>query len=251
MLMSSVLDPGYANDGAMWYGRYLPSATFVSLVSFAHVVLIWWMLQGSTTLPPNVDYMSIKGVIIPNSQVEQDILEPVQPRPKPQAEIKPLPPPPEEVITQVKESPVEIDVPEPDPEPVPVQEIAREPVKEVMQEELIEPIEEVIEKSVNEPKASAPTPIAEPRSDAAHLNNPLPVYPRLSQRRNEQGTVLVEVFILADGSVGEVRLKQSSGYKRLDRSALKAVNNWRYIPAKQGEKAIDYWYKQPVVFTLK
>jgi periplasmic protein TonB len=96
-----------------------------------------------------------------------------------------------------------------------------------------------------------PTPIVAPRVDATRRSNPAPVYPRGSLRRHEQGKVILEVLILADGSVGEVRIKQSSGFKRLDRSAMKAVKRWRYIPAQQGDKAIEYWYQQPIVFSLR
>lgn len=63
--------------------------------------------------------------------------------------------------------------------------------------------------------------------------------------------MILELLILADGSVGEVRIKQSSGYKRLDLSAVKAVKRWRYIPAKQSDKTIDYLYEQPIVFSLR
>ena len=90
-----------------------------------------------------------------------------------------------------------------------------------------------------------------PVSYAAHLSNPAPVYPRQSQRRREQGTVMLEVLILADGSVADVRVKESSGYARLDKAALEAVAQWRYVPASQGDKTIDYWHMQPVVFSLR
>lgn len=89
-----------------------------------------------------------------------------------------------------------------------------------------------------------------PRSDAAHLNNPKPGYPSFSRRRGEEGRVLLEVYILPDGRVGEVRLKRSSGYPRLDAAAQEAVKGWRYVPARQGGRAIPYWYVQPVDFSL-
>jgi len=66
----------------------------------------------------------------------------------------------------------------------------------------------------------------------------------------EQGTVLLQVLILPDGSVGEVRVKESSGYKRLDDTAIKAVKQWKYIPARQGDETIAYWYLQPLEFSL-
>ena len=66
----------------------------------------------------------------------------------------------------------------------------------------------------------------------------------------EEGQVLLDVHILPDGSVGEVRLRQTSGHRRLDEAALAAVRRWRYVPAQRGGEAIPYWYIQPIVFSL-
>ncbi len=89
-----------------------------------------------------------------------------------------------------------------------------------------------------------------PRTDAAHLNNPAPQYPALSRRLGEQGRVMLDVYILPDGSVGEIKLNKSSGFPRLDNAALQAVKNWKYVPAKRGNKPIAFWYVQPVSFVL-
>lgn len=62
--------------------------------------------------------------------------------------------------------------------------------------------------------------------------------------------MLLDVHILPDGSVKEVRLRSSSGFPRLDEAALEAVRRWRYVPARQGDKPIAYWYLQPIVFSL-
>lgn len=55
--------------------------------------------------------------------------------------------------------------------------------------------------------------------------------------------MLFHVYILPDGSVGEIRLKRSSGHPRLDDAALAAVRQWRYVPAKRGDEPIPYWYE--------
>lgn len=95
-----------------------------------------------------------------------------------------------------------------------------------------------------------PMPVIPPRTDAAHLNNPAPAYPAVSRRLGEQGRALFDVYILPDGSVGEVKLKRSSGYARLDEAAFGAVRRWRYVPARRGDEAIPYWYVQPITFSL-
>lgn len=93
-------------------------------------------------------------------------------------------------------------------------------------------------------------PITPPQMDANPLNNPAPAYPSLSRRLGEQGIVLLEILILTDGSVGDIRIKESSGHKRLDDTATKAVKRWRYMPARRGDTPIEYWYLQPVEFSL-
>ncbi|QDQ27978.1 energy transducer TonB [Chitinimonas arctica] len=95
-----------------------------------------------------------------------------------------------------------------------------------------------------------PAPIVPPRSDASHLNNPAPTYPPLSRRLGEEGRVVLSVYILPDGKVGEAVLKKSSGFERLDQAALDVVKRWRYVPAKQGDTPIAFWYAQPFDFTL-
>ena len=107
----------------------------------------------------------------------------------------------------------------------------------------------------DKPENAGQSPASEslvlPKSEAKHLNNPKPVYPALSRRLGEQGNVRLSVLILADGKVGDVRLKQSSGYARLDQSAMQAVRRWQYVPAHRGGQPVDYWYIQTIIFSLE
>jgi periplasmic protein TonB len=101
-------------------------------------------------------------------------------------------------------------------------------------------------------EAAEPTaaPVVLPQADASELNNPAPAYPALSKRLNEQGTVVLDILVKADGSIGDIQLKTSSGYPRLDDAALRAIKNWRFVPASRGGDAIDYRYDLPFEFTL-
>lgn len=81
--------------------------------------------------------------------------------------------------------------------------------------------------------------------------NPKPPYPRLAIRKGYEGTVVLLVEVLADGSVRGVEISQSSGYPILDRCALKTVRKWRFIPGKRGEESVPMKVKLPVVFRLK
>lgn len=106
----------------------------------------------------------------------------------------------------------------------------------------------VVASSPDLPKPSQP--VVPPRLDASHLNNPAPAYPAMSRRLGEQGRVLFDVYILANGTVGEINLRRSSGYPRLDNAALAAVRRWRYLPARRDGEPIPFWYVQPIIFEL-
>lgn len=62
--------------------------------------------------------------------------------------------------------------------------------------------------------------------------------------------MLLEMLVLPDGSVAELRVKTSSGFERLDQAALDAVKSWRFLPARRGGEAIAYRYVQPIAFSL-
>ncbi len=98
-----------------------------------------------------------------------------------------------------------------------------------------------------QPSAVLPIPVARPRYD----RNPKPPYPRIARRRGYEGVVVLKVEILPDGRVGEILVKKSSGYPVLDRSALKAVRQWRFVPAKRGGDPIRMWAEVPVRFELE
>lgn len=89
-----------------------------------------------------------------------------------------------------------------------------------------------------------------PYTEAGFLSNPKPPYPSASRKMAEEGIVLLSVHIRSDGFVDEVKLKQSSGFSRLDDSAIKTVRKWRYVPARRNGQPIPYWYVQPIRFSL-
>lgn len=101
------------------------------------------------------------------------------------------------------------------------------------------------------PPPAPPAPVTAARFDADYLHNPKPVYPSISRRLNEEGTVVVRVRVSADGTALAVEVRQSSGHARLDTSALDAVQRWRFIPARQGETAIESWVAVPIAFKLE
>ena len=100
--------------------------------------------------------------------------------------------------------------------------------------------------------AALPSPeVRPPAFDADYLENPTPAYPSLSRRLGEEGKVVVRVWVSADGRAEKVELVRSSGFGRLDRSALDAVSRWRFVPARQGMQGVAASVLVPVAFVLK
>lgn len=196
----------------------------------------------------------------------------VRPEPKPQVQPKPEP-------KVVKSEPVPQPVPETrpvepepavEPPPPPVPEPPK-PVADVPTPPAPAPQPEVVAAAPAEvprapPPPPRPVPVAEPPTqvtaatdaDAAaqawkadYLRNPKPVYPNASRRLGERGVVLLRVLVTATGEPAKVDLKKTSGYARLDESALEAVRNWKFVPARLGEKPVEAWVVVPIEFSLK
>jgi len=91
---------------------------------------------------------------------------------------------------------------------------------------------------------------APPRYEIAYLHNPKPVYPLAARLRSEEGTVLVRVLVNEDGTPEQVQLKQSSGSSLLDNAAMDAIRQWKFIPARRGDKRVAEWVVVPVRFRL-
>lgn len=93
--------------------------------------------------------------------------------------------------------------------------------------------------------------VVPPKFDADYLDNPAPVYPRLSKRLGEVGSVMLMVLVDADGRPGQIDIQSSSHFERLDQAAVEAVRRWRFVAARQGEKAVTAWVLVPIYFSLK
>lgn len=100
------------------------------------------------------------------------------------------------------------------------------------------------------PPAIAPK-IELPSSNADYLHNPRPPYPALSKRLGEQGKVVLRVFIEANGSASQASVLTSSGYDRLDQTALQTVLRWRYVPGKRNGEPEAMWFNIPIQFILE
>jgi len=67
---------------------------------------------------------------------------------------------------------------------------------------------------------------------------------------NETGKVVVRVFVDEQGLPREVQLSQSSGFARLDDSAVAAVRKSRFKPYVENGTAVSGWAFIPIEFGL-
>ena len=85
---------------------------------------------------------------------------------------------------------------------------------------------------------------------AASLNGIRPDYPYASRRRGEEGTVRLRIAVSADGVAEKVEIEQSSGYRALDRAAVAAALQARYLPAAEDGQPRPGTIILPVCFRL-
>jgi periplasmic protein TonB len=77
-----------------------------------------------------------------------------------------------------------------------------------------------------------------------------PAYPETARRRGQQGRVVLQVSVSAEGMPVAVTVAESSGYASLDAAALAAVQRWRFAPASRGGTPVAAVAEVPVRFRL-
>jgi len=66
-----------------------------------------------------------------------------------------------------------------------------------------------------------------------------PKYPQNLVRNGIEGWARVSYIVETDGSVSNVILTDSSGYKSFERETIRAVKRWKFTPAKENGKVIQ------------
>lgn len=223
--------------------RYRRSAAVILAVMVAallHGGLLFWYVTRPAPLPFSaaapLPMISMELSAPPSPVVNQ----PIAPPQPPKKMVKP-----------------KLDKPKVKPKPKP---------KAQPSERLVKQVEEV--KTAPEPVGAPPAAaasqalnhnaMAAPRNDiyvpansnAAYLNNTNPDYPLRARQRHWQGTVLLKVYVGADGHALKVVIARSSGHEMLDDSALEAVRQWRFVPAKRGDIPEASWATVPIQFEL-
>ncbi len=88
------------------------------------------------------------------------------------------------------------------------------------------------------------------RSSVKPIKVPRPSYPRFAREQGWEGTAMLRVAVEANGSVSKATIQKSSGFSILDESALQAVKQWGFAPAKNGEFSVAAIVDIPIRFDL-
>lgn len=207
----------------------------------AHVLLGGWLWHATArTAPAAAPAERLQMVVLlPPEPTPVARPEPPAPPPKPAPKREPRPVRPDAPPSPITLPPEPEAAPEslqPAAEPAPVAPPAAEPV------------------AVAAAAVAPPPPPAEPKllpaSAVRYLRAPSPTYPMLSLRQQEAGVVLVRILVDEAGEPREVRLEQSSGYKRLDQAALDAAQRARFAPYVEQGVARSVWVVAPIHFAL-
>lgn len=77
-----------------------------------------------------------------------------------------------------------------------------------------------------------------------------PVYPAQAKRRQQQGTVWLEVRLNAKGRQMAVQVLRTSGVPSLDKAALAAVRKWQFLPEQHNGVGVPSRVHIPIEFAI-
>lgn len=157
-----------------------------------------------------------------------------QPKPK----LRPIAPPqPRQLVAETPvTAPTDFVAPAPLPRPEPIQvplAVAAAPAPMPTAPLPVGPVALSAELSVACPQRSAPS------------------YPAMSRRRGEQGMVLLRVELSETGAVAKAWVQNTSGFERLDESALAAVRTWHCTAPTRNGQPVRAIALQPFNFVIQ
>ncbi|MBR0505860.1 MAG: energy transducer TonB [Kiritimatiellae bacterium] len=243
----------------------------------AHAALITgaaylgWFSSDNATLP-ELDMTSVdlsfsetpEETATPAAQPPSPAVEPPPPTPPP-AVIEPLPPPPAvefpppPTVEPPPPPPPTIDLPLPviEPPPPPVTEQEPEPNPDQKNTHSPPPEETPPPQPQQPPSVEIPPAPAPSQARVKVDKQPSPrrrikpEYPKGARQRGEEGIVILELDISAEGTVDHVRVFKSCGFPELDQAAIQAAKRAPFNSARQGSVNVPYTVRLPLDFHLK
>ena len=212
---------------------------------------------------------AVAPAVPPVPLLEPQVQAAPKPQPQPKAEVQPEPKAQAEPKPQV--------TPEPQAQPAPV---AKPPVQEARKEQpqaaqptaVAQPEQTTAAPEADAaPKHQAASAItardaqqtqsapaaAQPATQEVTSTQPRfarppspPHYPAQAKRRQQQGTVWVEVRLDRRGQLVAVQVLRSSGVSSLDQAALAAVRRWQFLPEQRGGVGVPSRVHIPIEFAI-
>lgn len=216
--------------------------TGIGVVVFLHILVGLVLMAGMA-----------KDIIKPTEQpVELMIIQDIKPpEPEPPKETPPEPPKIVEKVAQVPEvKPVEKVVPVQKTLPTPTQPTTVAVPTPVAASPSPSPVAAPAPVVAAAP-APAPPPAGVTRGiSQGEAGCKRPDYPRDALMNEEQGEVLISVYVNTTGKVQDAKVKKSSGSRALDRAASKAFSLCTFKPAMKNGEPQESWYDIPYEFVL-
>jgi periplasmic protein TonB len=203
------------------------------LVVGIHIVFFWALQSGVAQKSFEKIKKTVEAKIIIEPKVEVKLEPPkIEPKVEPKVEVKPklepkvtppkpLEPPKVAAPPVVEAPPIIAAVPSPAPSPIAVP--APAPVPVTVPTPAAPPAPVVVTAPA---KAVAKTGATLPKGSCEE-----PDYPAISARAKEEGSVLLEFTVSAEGKVVQSKVLSSSGFPRLDEAAKAAYSKCKFSPA--------------------
>jgi protein TonB len=189
--------------------------TGIVIVGILHIVLIYALVTGLAR--------KLVEVVVP--PLETKIIEEVKPPPVD----KPPPPPPPKLAAPpppfIPPPEVRIDMPPPVTNAITA----------------VSTVKPAVEAAMPKP---AQAPAAGPARTAAVVdarNCAKPEYPSASLRAQETGLVVLQFLVDADGTAVDSKVEKSSGYRRLDEAARRALALCKFKAGTENGKPVQSW----------
>ncbi len=125
------------------------------------------------------------------------------------------------------------------------------PTKQVLEAQPTVQDAQVMATAANEETTAKIAPFIEADINADYAENPKPDYPSIARSMGWQGKVMLRVQVSNEGLSDAVEIERSSGYDILDESAIEAIKQWRFTPAKRAETPIASSVIVPIIFVLQ
>ncbi len=210
----------------------------------AHLVAAWALLQAKSVREAVVEAAPLFVNLMVTPALPKPVPAPPAPLPLPRQRAAP---PPQRHMWVPPAAPVpqtpSIFAPATEPEPA-LPSTAHAPPVAVALPAAVVP-------SASQAAPAPAAPRAVPTTAVRYVVAPEPAYPTTSRRLGEAGEVRLRVEIGTDGRAGHVSIHHSSGFPRLDESAVAAVRTARFAPYTEQGVALVVWTIVPIAFELQ